>query len=736
MAFYGETDNNRHCHVALAVSEGQCQSIEELWIDGKKVNFTRTDNGSAGDLLRASGSYSGRFELYEYFAANGQQGSHLRTAFPTRWSAMHQGNGVSWVYLRMFQPDYGQDTNKRFWTRFPDVSFIIKGRLITWPGQVIAEWTENAAACRHFYDTEIEEFSARNINRAAFDAAYALSNVDITSNLPAGYTEYPATEKRYTVNGPIFEAESSSYTREQLDFCWQGHTVEAGGQLYYRPGADRTVVRDLNPSDIAEVGAFSPAPALQDRVNSAILTLAQSKSHDYQQFVLPELEDRSAIARDADTLGLPSGDTNTLSISTSGAVSFAGGDPDLTGLVGDSSLLIVTDPDYFEVSVSGGSLVLATNQSAPSAAISNRQEWKLARRLNLLRNAGQMALVNSPVTAGRLLAAEIRRTRQAAAINLKLQPALDFSWHSILPTDILRVTQPSHGINQARYMVATIRHLEDWGAEVALVEHPDGIYDDTIIIPPLTPREIDLSDFRDVPEPDALTSAISSVIAPDGTMGIWATITWEAVPVSSTHIQWRTQGGQWADFTTEGLRISIPWLIDGTTYEYRGRHFNIFKLPSDWTDVAEVDATGDRTAPAAPANLDAFGVAGGYVIQWTLPTEADYQRTEILESEPAQDFSDADHERYMTGDGGFVPKASTDEVKIWVRHSDRTNNRSAVVSALATPLASTATGITITGTATASDGAVTVTFSDGTNVVIPAAAAGRGIETISKSGKP
>ena len=86
----------------------------------------------------------------------------------------------------------------------------------------------------------------------------------------------------------------------------------------------------------------------------------------------------------------------------------------------------------------------------------------------------------------------------------------------------------------------------------------------------------------------------------------------------------------------------------------------------------------------------------------------------------------------MTGDGGFVPKASTDEVKIWVRHSDRTNNRSAVVSALATPLASTATGITITDTTTNADGSVTVTFSDGSTLTIPAAAAARGIHTITR----
>ena len=158
--YYGSL--GREARMGLVLGEGECERIaNQVWIDGQAVPLIRTADAN-GDLLKplADSKYANKIEFREYFAADGTQGTHMRFSAPTPstpneydqgpgpsgqytygtipipgteycrpqgqqeavpyvtpypiWDATHKMDGVSWVYVRLTQPEYGQDIDKRF----------------------------------------------------------------------------------------------------------------------------------------------------------------------------------------------------------------------------------------------------------------------------------------------------------------------------------------------------------------------------------------------------------------------------------------------------------------------------------------------------------------------------------------------------------------------------------------------------------------------------------------------
>lgn len=316
MVYYEENVSpgarNGECYVALVLSEGVCDSIEKIWVDSTEIPFTRTARTTGDKLtpLDQGGfheNYNGKIEFYEYFKADGTQGSDLRTAVgSTKWSAEHKLNGKSWVYVKLTQPAYSsKSTAGRFWTKFPDITFLVKGLKITWPGQTTPVWTESAAALRYWWLRVRRGIPAAAIDSASVIAAHTLCSavLDHTTNFPAtGYETATKTVTRYSINGVVQSEDDPEAVEKHMDFAWQGYALEIDGVYIFRPGADRPATVTLNEENIIAVEQVSPAPALQDRVNSATVTLSQSRDHDWLNYGIPEVIDQPSLTRDGESL--------------------------------------------------------------------------------------------------------------------------------------------------------------------------------------------------------------------------------------------------------------------------------------------------------------------------------------------------------------------------------------------------------------------------------------------------
>ena len=345
LAYWGsgkEPPHDREARMGLILSEGACEGIDDrMWIDGHAVPLTRSTDAD-GDLLTPStttSKYYGKIEIREYFKADGTQGSHMlqdplpadteyqqedetfglapehatevmRTQGQTEtrpfvnpfpaWTAEHKLNGVSWVYVKLTQPNYGEDLDKRFWNGVPNLEFLVKGIKITWPGQTTPTWTDNAAALRYWWETVRRGRDAGDIHAGDFTSAYNACNqtIDLTG-LPNAYAAYRGTPARYTANGVVTAGDDVSRVEDQFDAAWAGEVIEVGGQLRFRPGVDNSVATaTITDQDIIEPPVVAPWAPLQDRVNAVDAEIRQSKRHEWTTLGVPRYTDNAARARD------------------------------------------------------------------------------------------------------------------------------------------------------------------------------------------------------------------------------------------------------------------------------------------------------------------------------------------------------------------------------------------------------------------------------------------------------
>jgi len=587
---------------ALVLSEGACEDIEAVWIDGEEVNFTSSGNTLTIGTQKSDTEvdYSGKAVIYKYLAANGAEGAEIRAACPGFTDA-HRFTGVSWMAVHLHQPGY-DDADGRFWARPPTVEVLVKGIRVTWPGQTSPAWTENAAALRYWLETERGGLDPSAVDRTAFDAAYAVCDVPTTigsPDLPSGYT---TSSLRYEVNGIVTADMDFAAVRREFDMCWQGWAVEAGGVLYFMPGADRAAVGGITEDDTLEIGEVRPAPALQARSNAISMTLTQSRDNGYQPFDVPETVDAPALARD----------------------------------------------DSFYLPQDGG------------------RRW----------------LVNTPVTALRLQAIMLRRLRPSLTMSMRVTPGPNLSRLAWKPGDRITVTNGEYGLTD--FLVEITRITVD-DATLSLVleldEVRDGAYSDSLDLPPIKRRDISIAGPRSVPAMSLPTLDEIAEVQSDGTTLVILTVSYERNGYRA-EVEYRVQGTTAVLGTAQGLtgQVSFAPVAVGTTYEARGRYQSFDGHPGKWSPWANRTIGGDLTAPADPVfPEDAFvSLPGGYQVEWTPPTEDDYAATWIY-----QNLTDNEEENavliakvsdFVFTRFGF---ATARQVRLWVRHVDRSGNRSA-----------------------------------------------------------
>ena len=295
--------------LVLAISEGSCEAIEKIWVEGVEVSFTRSGNhldcGMAVDPDpnddEAPKDYTGRLDVYEYFAANGNQGTELRNAVE-EWTTDDRMEGLSWVAVRLNQTNYGDDSSKRFYTSggIPNIEFLVKGIKITYPGQTAPIWTDNAAALRYWFETVRRGHPASIIDATSFQAAFNRCAEEITFTLPAELADFNGVGPRYSANDIITSGMGTEDLQSEFDWAWQGNVAESSGFLHFNAGADRTVRYNITEEDTVRIAETQTGPTATDRVNSVTMSINQSRDHDYTAYDVPEVIDTDALSRDED----------------------------------------------------------------------------------------------------------------------------------------------------------------------------------------------------------------------------------------------------------------------------------------------------------------------------------------------------------------------------------------------------------------------------------------------------
>lgn len=287
--------------VVYAIGRGACHSVTGLYIDGERQDIART---AAGVVTITGGRYGGQVKLWEEFAADGSTSGAgaraLRSVNGSKWTTEFEGDGISYIVAKLTQTERN---NEGVFSGFPELSFVVKGRKITWPGQSTPAWTENAAAIAYDFLRSRRGVPADEIDDASFQAAFAVCDAQVPVARPdARYKDWPSTERRYAINGIVFADDDPIRIQSEIDFAIRGNVYEWNGKFRINPGANRTPTTTITDADIKEVESVTTAPAIADRVNVATMELDQSRFHDFQNYTAPEVVDQVQVDRDGERL--------------------------------------------------------------------------------------------------------------------------------------------------------------------------------------------------------------------------------------------------------------------------------------------------------------------------------------------------------------------------------------------------------------------------------------------------
>ena len=273
-------------HMAMVLSEGSCNGIKEVWLDGEELTVTKTTENDHS-VYRADG-----FELHEYFKADGTEGAECFAAATGAELSFNASDvsaeGLSWCYIKLTQNDYGDDLESRRYNKVPRIEFVVEGIKISAgrdpDGAKV--YTENAAIVRKWWLTERRGIEFGVINKAYYRAAVARCDtmIDI-SNLTNFDSSAMSTDlARYTINGLIHSGDDVTRIEQDMDFAWDGAVVEWDGELLFRPGGDRNSVKTLTGEDIVEEPLYRPGTTLN--ANRYLCEIPQSEWHDYLPYTL------------------------------------------------------------------------------------------------------------------------------------------------------------------------------------------------------------------------------------------------------------------------------------------------------------------------------------------------------------------------------------------------------------------------------------------------------------------
>ena len=179
----------RRLHLAYALSEGKCEALEGIVVDGEVLTgdaFVRETDVAAGDgggaTYAATTGRGGTLKVTSYLDAlepdaereSGfvARGKTLRDASARMgsealaWSAEHQGAGISWCHVELEQP-VGKD--RLVWDGVPELGFLVKGMHLQAPGGDAStlskpSYTDSAAAVRYWWLRERRSAPADRID--------------------------------------------------------------------------------------------------------------------------------------------------------------------------------------------------------------------------------------------------------------------------------------------------------------------------------------------------------------------------------------------------------------------------------------------------------------------------------------------------------------------------------------------------------------------------------------------
>lgn len=299
----GSGDANSRLHLCIALAAHECQSIEEIYLNGELTELELVTPDSGNGPFRETPELPDTFEMYipavgfkrrKLSAYNWRLGTTSQAAFPSQiyecenWTTAHQAKGRCYLYARLV---YDVTESGLAWPSFiPSITVRMKGKKCYDPRTATTIWTDNPAnVCADILETLL------GVPRARIDAASWEAAADICDE--AVDVKGGGTEKRYRASGFFaIEGEPEQWLAPIVR-AMAGAVVEHHGTYYIRAGAWSAPVVTITDDDVMGGIQVRTAESDRERANVARGVFAGAESFD-QPTDFPQVIDAAAVTED------------------------------------------------------------------------------------------------------------------------------------------------------------------------------------------------------------------------------------------------------------------------------------------------------------------------------------------------------------------------------------------------------------------------------------------------------
>lgn len=127
----GGGKKNQYLYIALVLSEGEVDSIGDIYIN---------------DIISTDSRFTNKATIYKYRGTDNQAATTLFADADESWTSAHQLKGVAYLAMRF---KYDQDV----FTSIPEIRAVVKGKKVYNPATQTTEWSDNPALCLRDYLT-------------------------------------------------------------------------------------------------------------------------------------------------------------------------------------------------------------------------------------------------------------------------------------------------------------------------------------------------------------------------------------------------------------------------------------------------------------------------------------------------------------------------------------------------------------------------------------------------------
>jgi len=222
-------DNNEYLHMVLALSEGEINSFENIYLN---------------DVLSTDSRFDDVLNIYTHTGSDTQVADSNLVANVNEWTANHQLKGTAYLYLKL---KYDQDA---YASGLPTITADIKGTKVYDSRIAATAWSDNPVLCIRDYLTNTRY--GRGIESSQID--------DTSFNTAANYCDENVTiggvsKARYTCNGVVNISNGSMDVLKKLLTACRGFLIFSGGK--YKLVIDKPETVGFTFSEDNIIGAWS-----------------------------------------------------------------------------------------------------------------------------------------------------------------------------------------------------------------------------------------------------------------------------------------------------------------------------------------------------------------------------------------------------------------------------------------------------------------------------------------------